>query len=44
MEKHLIFDADDFRATIGVNRGIPECHTRGPVTSASLMVTGRARV
>jgi len=40
--KHVIFNADDFGASIGVNRGILECHTRGVVTSASLMVTGRA--
>lgn len=42
MAKHLIFNADDFGASTGVNRGILECHTRGVVTSASLMVTGRA--
>ncbi len=42
MEKHLIVNADDFGASTGVNRGILECHTRGVVTSASLMVTGRA--
>ena len=42
MERYLIFDADDFGASAGVNRGILECHTRGVVTSASLMVTGRA--
>src|SRR5213593_4670488 len=42
MEKYLIFNADDFGASTGVNRGILECHTRGVVTSASLMVTGRA--
>jgi predicted glycoside hydrolase/deacetylase ChbG (UPF0249 family) len=40
--KFLIFDADDFGASVGVNRGIVECHTRGVVTSTSLMVTGRA--
>lgn len=39
--KHLIFNADDFGASAGVNRGIIECHTRGVLTSASLMVTGR---
>ena len=42
MAKHLIVNADDFGASTGVNRGIVECHTRGIVTSASLMVTGRA--
>ena len=42
MEKHLIVNADDFGASTGVNRGILECHTRGVLTSASLMVTGRA--
>ena len=38
----LIVNADDFGASIGINRGIVECHERGVVTSASLMVTGRA--
>jgi chitin disaccharide deacetylase len=42
VEKCLIVNADDFGASTGVNRGILECHTRGVVTSASLMVTGRA--
>ena len=42
MERFLIINADDFGASTGVNRGILECHTRGVVTSASLMVTGRA--
>ncbi len=42
MAKYLIFNADDFGASPGVNRGILECHTRGVVTSTSLMVTGRA--
>jgi chitin disaccharide deacetylase len=41
-KKYVIFNADDFGASIGVNRGILECHTRGVLTSASLMVTGRA--
>jgi len=40
--KHLIVNADDFGASAGVNRGIVDCHTRGIVTSTSLMVTGRA--
>jgi len=42
MAKHLIINADDFGASTGINRGILECHTRGVLTSASLMVTGRA--
>jgi predicted glycoside hydrolase/deacetylase ChbG (UPF0249 family) len=42
VDKYLIVNADDFGASTGVNRGILECHTRGVVTSASLMVTGRA--
>lgn len=41
-EKFVIFNADDFGASVGVNRGILECHTHGVLTSASLMVTGRA--
>jgi predicted glycoside hydrolase/deacetylase ChbG (UPF0249 family) len=40
--RYLIFNADDFGASVGVNRGIVECHAHGVVTSASLMVTGRA--
>ncbi len=36
--KYLIVNADDFGVSSGVNRGILECHTRGVVTSASLMV------
>src|SRR5205823_5875996 len=42
MDRYLIVNADDFGASAGINRGILECHTRGVVTSASLMVTGRA--
>jgi predicted glycoside hydrolase/deacetylase ChbG (UPF0249 family) len=42
MTKFLIINADDFGASAGINRGILDCHTRGVVTSASLMVTGRA--
>src|SRR5262245_64014874 len=42
MDKYLIVNADDFGGSTGVNRGILECHTRGVVTSTSLMVTGRA--
>jgi chitin disaccharide deacetylase len=42
LDKFLIVNADDFGASTGVNRGIVECHVHGIVTSASLMVTGRA--
>ena len=42
MERNLIVNADDFGASTGINRGIVECHTRGVLTSTSLMVTGRA--
>lgn len=38
MAKCLIINADDFGVSTGVNRGILESHTRGIVTSASLMV------
>jgi predicted glycoside hydrolase/deacetylase ChbG (UPF0249 family) len=41
-ERYLIFNADDFGASHGVNRGIIDCHTKGVLTSTSLMVTGRA--
>jgi chitin disaccharide deacetylase len=37
---HLIVNADDLGASVGVNRGIERCHREGIVTSASLMVTG----
>ena len=40
--KNLIVNADDLGASCGINRGIFEAHVDGPVTSASLMVTGRA--
>jgi len=40
--RHLIFNADDFGASAGVNRGVVECHSSGVLTSASLMVTGAA--
>lgn len=42
MGKQLIVNADDFGASTGINAGIVECHVGGVVTSASLMVTGRA--
>lgn len=40
--RHVIFNADDFGASSGINRGVVEAHRSGVVTSASLMVTGRA--
>lgn len=42
MNQHLIFNADDFGASPGINRGIVECHRDGILTSASVMVTGAA--
>ena len=42
MTRNVIVNADDFGASHGVNRGIVDCHTRGVLTSASLMVTGAA--
>jgi predicted glycoside hydrolase/deacetylase ChbG (UPF0249 family) len=42
VQKFLIVNADDLGASSGINRGIVEGHSRGIVTSASLMVTGRA--
>ena len=36
----IIFNADDFGASTGVNRGIVECHRHGVLTSTSMMVTG----
>src|SRR5439155_20905882 len=41
-EKNLIVNADDLGWSPGVNRAIAECHAHGVLTSASLMVTGRA--
>lgn len=40
--RRLIVNADDFGLTVGVNRAIVEAHTRGIVTSSTLMATGRA--
>jgi hopanoid biosynthesis associated protein HpnK len=40
--KRLIINADDFGFTSGVNRAIVEAHTRGVVTSSTLMANGRA--
>ncbi|MCA1595869.1 MAG: ChbG/HpnK family deacetylase [Chloroflexi bacterium] len=42
MSRNLIVNADDFGASRGINRGIIDCHTRGILTSTSLMVTGQA--
>lgn len=42
MTRYLIFNADDFGASTGINRAIVDCHVRGVVTSTSFMVTGRA--
>jgi chitin disaccharide deacetylase len=40
--KFVIFNADDFGYTRGVNRGIVQAHRKGVVTSASLIVNGLA--
>ena len=40
--RRLIVNADDFGFTQGVNRAIVEAHTKGIVTSATLMANGRA--
>jgi hopanoid biosynthesis associated protein HpnK len=40
--KRLIVNADDFGLARGANRAIVEAHTRGIVTSATLMANGRA--
>src|ERR1700683_5191371 len=40
--RRLIVNADDFGYTAGVNRAIVEAHTRGIVTSATLMANGLA--
>ena len=42
LEKYVIFNADDFGASNGVNQGIVECHRKGVLTSTSFMVTGSA--
>ncbi len=41
MAKFLAVNADDFGYSPGVDRGIVECHSRGIVTSTSLMVTAK---
>jgi hopanoid biosynthesis associated protein HpnK len=40
--RRLIVNADDFGFTSGVNRAIAEAHTRGVVTSSTLMANGSA--
>lgn len=40
--KYVIFNADDFGYSHGINRGIAEAHDRGVVTSATFMVNGPA--
>lgn len=40
--RRLIVNADDFGFTPGINRAIVETHTRGIVTSSTLMANGRA--
>ena len=40
--RRLIINADDFGLTAGVNRAIIEAHTRGTVTSATLMANAGA--
>jgi predicted glycoside hydrolase/deacetylase ChbG (UPF0249 family) len=42
MRRILIVNADDFGLSQGVNHGVVLAHERGIVTSASLMVRGRA--
>ena len=42
--RRLIVNADDFGFTSGVNRAIVEAHSRGVVTSTTLMANGRAFV
>jgi chitin disaccharide deacetylase len=42
MTRHLIVNADDFGASVGVNRGIVHAHRHGIVTSTSMTVTGQA--
>jgi hopanoid biosynthesis associated protein HpnK len=40
--RRLIVNADDFGLTAGINRAIVEAHTRGIVTSSTLMANGNA--
>ena len=41
-DRFLIVNADDFGASLGINRGIVDAHVNGVVTSTSLMVNGLA--
>ena len=40
--RRLIVNADDFGLTAGINRAVVEAHTRGIVTSSTLMANGPA--
>jgi hopanoid biosynthesis associated protein HpnK len=40
--RRLIINADDFGFTMGINRAIVEAHSRGVVTSSTLMANGPA--
>jgi hopanoid biosynthesis associated protein HpnK len=40
--RRIIFNADDFGLTSGVNRSIVEAHTQGVLTSATMMANARA--
>jgi chitin disaccharide deacetylase len=40
--RYVIFNADDFGYSRGINRGIVEAHDAGVVTAATLVVNGRA--
>jgi hopanoid biosynthesis associated protein HpnK len=40
--RRLIVNADDFGFTAGIDRAVVEAHTRGIVTSSTLMANGRA--
>jgi chitin disaccharide deacetylase len=42
--RRLIFNADDFGLTAGINRSIVEAHTQGVLTSATLMANAPATV
>jgi len=42
MTRAVIFNADDFGASPGINRGIVHCHAHGVLTSTSLMVDASA--
>jgi len=41
-ELRLIFNGDDFGRDVAINKAIVQAHERGVLTSASLMVTGKA--